>query len=53
MYCVEGEAGERKREREVEIEVLIVLRLTRIASEPTWDGLAELQQRDLQTEKER
>ena len=42
---------EREREREVEIKVLILLHLTRIASEPTWDGPAELQQRDLQSQR--
>lgn len=40
-------------EREVETAVLIPLHLTRIAAEPRWDGLAELQQRDLQTDRER
>lgn len=32
---------------------MILLRLTRIASEPTLDGLAELQQRDLQSRRKR
>lgn len=43
----------RVEEKEAAGERLMLRRLTRTAFEPTWDGLAELQRRDLQSQKER
>lgn len=45
VFCVE--------EKEAAGERLMLCRLTRTAFEPTWDGLAELRRRDLQSQKER